>query len=334
MIIIPVLTLRQAALWNLRQLGLIAPFPTVEEGVRNLVAVQAQNFREARDALALRTEQVEQVRDNHLLYPNGEIVRIWTVRGTLHLVPADEAAIHQVATSEDWFSRWGRFLDRRLPVSRAKLIPELYQQIAEVLQEGPLNYGQIVERVYLAEPYKRLLPHLMKDLCFLGFCVRGPQDGRAATYYGANYPLYPGLQRREAQAKLLKRYIRRYGPISLGDLAYWSGLRLSDVKKIMPSISGELLTVRLEGQADQAFIYKEQLEMLLAQPLNIVLPTHHLPAFDVLLLAYKDKSRFLAKENIKKVFLSAARVCPILLKDGRVVGTWRRKQEESVAELF
>lgn len=95
-------------------------FATAGEVVHSLVAVQAQDFEAAAAALALRTTEVLDAQT--LLKPQSGLVRIWTVRGTLHLVPAAEAAYHQLATVGEWFGRW--YL-RKVFLSAARVLPTM-----------------------------------------------------------------------------------------------------------------------------------------------------------------------------------------------------------------
>ncbi len=316
------ITQRQAALWNLQQLGLINPYASALEAVRAVVAVQAQDSVAAACAVAPRT--AEEFKLQATLPPESGLVRMWTVRGTLHLVPTEEAGYHQAATVDEWFSRWGKFLDKYLPVPREQVRQELYPQIAAVLEDKPLSYQEIAAAAGLTDPYIRLLPHLMKDLCYMGLCVRGFRDGHRALYMRANYPQKEGLRTRDAQLWLLRRFVECYGPVTIADMVYWSGLRVPVVKELVQELASQVVVVSIAGQDSRALLLAEQLDALLSQKADEELPERYLPAFDVLLLGYRDKSRFLQERFVRRVFLSAGRVAPTVLLDGRVVGTWRR----------
>lgn len=327
-----IISQRQAAIWNLRQLGLIAPFATAREAVSSVVAVQAQDSAAAARAVALRTAENFELQAT--LPPESGLVRMWTVRGTMHLVLAEEAAYHQAATVEDWFSRWGRFLDKYLPIPREQVKHELYPRIAALLTDKPQNHEEIAVAAQLTEPYVKVLPHLMKDLCYLGLCVRGFRDGHRALYMRASYPKVAGLDTQAAQRWLVRRFIERYGPVTLADMVYWSGLRVPVVKELVQQLEAELVLVTIEGQDNPAFLLAEQLSALLGHPQDVNLPERYLSAYDVLLLGYKDKTRFLKDEYRRKVFLSAARVAPTILSDGRIGGTWRTGKTGIEADWF
>jgi len=76
--------LRLAAQW-LAGPGAASPV----EAVRRLGAVQAQDFPGAVTSVALRTA-VRRRKDVEVALDDGEIVRTWPMRGTLHLLAADD----------------------------------------------------------------------------------------------------------------------------------------------------------------------------------------------------------------------------------------------------
>lgn len=310
---------RRAAIWNLSRLGLLQPFADSLSAVQALVAVQAQDYPSARTAVCLRTSDCRDL--GRQLLPGENLLRLWTVRGTLHLIPAAEADLHRLATAGDWFARWGHYLERHLPLPRAQLMQSLYPRLAAVLGEQPLDHDDICRLAELQPPYDRLLTHLLKDLCYLGLAVRGPDERGRASYY--RYPASTGqqLDQATAQLQLLRRFIAAYGPVTEQDIVYWSGWRVTSVRAALQQLQPELASVQLQGQPDLAYLPATDLDDLMRIPEEMVVPELRLPAFDVLLLAYRNKRRFIDQEHVRRVFLSAARVLPVVLREGRVVGT-------------
>lgn len=318
------ITLEQAAGWSLRRLGLIEPFSSPPDAVKGLVAVQAQSWPDANLAVEVRTAQPHPLGLAAAVAPGGSLVRIWTVRGTLHIVPREEAYLHQAANSAEWLNRWGRFLERRLPVSRDEAIKRIYPRLVEWFSDKPLTHQGLADRAGLESPWRELVPHLVKDLCYLGWLTRGADDRGRAVYYAADYPRKGEISAEEARARLVRRFIGAYGPVSRHDIAYWSGWQAGQVKAALTGIGGELTPLGIVGQAGEYYLLSEQLDELQSARFPEQLPERRLPAWDVLLLAYRDKSRFIDPQHVASVFLSAARVQPIVLRQGRVIGTWDR----------
>ncbi len=68
-----------------------------------MLATQAQEFWGGRWALAARTRGEPTVRDVDAAFDRGEIVRSWTMRGTIHVIPARDLAWVLSVTGERQF---------------------------------------------------------------------------------------------------------------------------------------------------------------------------------------------------------------------------------------
>ena len=77
---------------RLRSHRLTALARSVVDAARRMLAVQAQEFRAGRWALAARTTGAPTLRGVDRLFNRGTLVRAWTQRGTLHVIPADDLA--------------------------------------------------------------------------------------------------------------------------------------------------------------------------------------------------------------------------------------------------
>ncbi|MGO2745459.1 DNA glycosylase AlkZ-like family protein, partial [Microbacterium sp.] len=77
---------------RLRSHRLTAQAPSVADAARHMLAVQAQEFWAGRWALAARTTGAPTLRAVDRLFNRGVLVRAWTQRGTLHIIPAEDLA--------------------------------------------------------------------------------------------------------------------------------------------------------------------------------------------------------------------------------------------------
>jgi hypothetical protein len=126
--------------------------------------------------------------------------------------------------------------------------------------------------------------------------------------------------REEALRQLLITYLRGYGPATVHDFGYWTGLRMPQARKAFEAARDRLSRVTLRGSKPTYQLLTEDLDSLEFRP--IARPVCFLPEFDSLIMGHKDKSRLTDEENRKKVFLALARVVPALLINGRLAGTW------------
>jgi hypothetical protein len=125
---------------------------------------------------------------------------------------------------------------------------------------------------------------------------------------------------------LLLRYLAAFGPATTSDMQTWSGLK--GLAKIVEAMRPELRVLRgPEG--------RELFDLPGAPAPNedVPAPVRFLPAFDNLLLAYKDRTRVLAEAHRNFVFPSGLRVEPTFFVDGFVAGTWRVTRKKAAATL-
>jgi hypothetical protein len=121
---------------------------------------------------------------------------------------------------------------------------------------------------------------------------------------------------------LVSRYIERYGPVSRDDIVYWSFLRKSDVDMALEALSKDL-TKESFGSTGPYFSLGGNLDA--KDPPGVII----LPEFDSLMMGYKDKTRFLSQERLKRVFWGLGGIKRTILLDGFVAATWTKKKERT-----
>ena len=254
-------------------------------------------------------------------FDSGEIVRSWPMRGTLHLVPAEDLgwmleltaprAIRSAATrraalgiSEADVERAREIVVATLTGGRA-LTRDLI--LASIAAGGVSTTGQ---RGY----------HLLWYLAQTGTLVMGAADGKQQTFtLLAEWVRAPRrLDRDEALGELAFRYFRSHGPATARDLARWCGLTMADVQRGLAVSARLLAALELDGVR-----YHLALEVLAQEPAGA--RVHLLPGFDEYLLGYGDRTAALAPEYSAAVIPGGNGVFkPTVVADGEVVGTWRR----------
>jgi Winged helix DNA-binding domain len=151
-------------------------------------------------------------------------------------------------------------------------------------------------------------------LCFAG--RQGKQHTFALLEEWA--PEAVGLERDAALAELARRYFTGHGPATLQDFVWWTGLKISDAKAALESVSSQLRREEVEG-----------ISYWMAQetPLNVSArdALYLLPGFDEYLLGYRDRSVVLEPKHAPKAIIDAnGTLLSTIVLDGRVIGTWKR----------
>jgi len=160
-------------------------------------------------------------------------------------------------------------------------------------------------------------------LCF------GPHAGKQPTFALLDewVPACPALARDEALALLARRYFAGHGPATAHDLAWWSGLKVTDVKAAIESLGDELVKERIAER-----VYVTSAAAPRTKPAAGAV--HLLPGFDELLLGYQDRSASLDRAHADRILPGGNGVfMPTIVGRGRVLGTWRASVRKQRVEL-
>lgn len=291
--------------------------------VRHLFAMQGQDFDAARWATAIRagTSQKPTTPSNIAdAFNSGAIVRSWPMRGTVHLMCAEDIGWMQELTNPGVLKDWNKRLDY------LGLTMSTYEQVRELTQAA-LAEGKSLDRKDLIthfedngiEMVQGASYHLVWALCQNGVTVFGPMNeaGDLELVLTEEWIKTPNqYELDEAQAEFCIRYFNGHGPATVQDLMWWSKLPARAIKAGI-KLAGDRL-VELEANGTTYYALAEQLD---APP-----PTKSqlaLAAFDEHLLGYKDRSLLVDPSNARKVMTINGIAQPTIVRDGRVVATWK-----------
>jgi hypothetical protein len=275
----------------------------VVAAVRSVVGVQAQDGAAASLAVRARTEGASAEAVAAAL-ASGALVRAWAMRGTLHLLAADDLPLALAIFAPLHLARGRRRLtELGLPPAEAERSTD--ETAAILAEHGPLDRHQLAARLrdrgvpVAAEGQAPI--HVVRRAALAGVLCEVGVSG----VYG---PLEISLpDRNEALAELAARYAASHAPCDAEDFAAWSGLPVDDVRAAWsvpdPVPPGERGGVRL------------------------------LPAFDEWLLGWASRDLVLAPEHARRVVPGGGIIRPVAISDGRVFGTWRVDRRRRRVEL-
>jgi hypothetical protein len=279
------------------------------EVVRAGLAVQAQDLRAARLALRARGTGFAAAGVDAAL-AEGSLVVSWLMRGTLHLVAAEDhgwllglTAPTRAATSRRRLGQEG------VPPGDADRAVELIA--AALASDGPRTRGQLAERVAAAgiRTSGQAMPHLLMLAALRGRIVLA---GERFTTWTEPVVALQGERRDAALAELARRWLAAHGPATAADLAGWAGLPLRDARAALAAIAGELRDLG-GGLTDLA-----------RGPATGELAPRLLGAFDPYLLGWRDRGFAVPPELARRVHPGGGILRPVAVAGGVVVGTWSR----------
>ncbi|MFD5315643.1 winged helix DNA-binding domain-containing protein [Streptomyces sp. NPDC127098] len=303
-----------------RQLLLDRADLPVPDAVAHLGGLQAQEPQEPFVGLWSRLRAFDPAVLSELL-TGRRVVRTRVMRGTVHLLTADDALawrarhdamLRQRVTSAFRREIAGVDLDELAAAGRAlvadgepRSMPELGRALAERWPEaGPRGLGEVL--VAALVPMAQLPP-------------RGLWRARGGARY---LPLATWLGRELAPPApdgtdavgraLVRRYLAAYGPAAVADVRAWSGL--AGLQAAVKAIRAELVTFRDESGRELV-----DLPDAPRPAPDTPAPVRFLPAFDNAILGYHDRGRIIDDAH-RGLSVAGERV---VLVDGRVAATWK-----------
>ena len=298
------------------------------DAVAHLVGLQAQ---EPPDPYIALWSRLRGFRPSQLarLLTDREAVRIVVMRGTIHLLTAEDCLELRPPVQP--------ILDRELTVHQQ------YKDELATVDPAPVV---AVARPFLAEP--RTIPELRAELarhfpehgrrgrsptCAATTCpwCRCPPRGvwgvsRQVTLADAEAWLGRPLTAAPDLERIALRYLAAFGPAAPADLVAWMGL---------PSMRAVLegLRPRLRPFRDERGRELLDLDDAPRPDPDTPAPPRFLPVYDNVVLSHADRSRFHAEPGRPRPAATPGRAMGSVLLDGTLLGTWWTERDEATGDV-
>lgn len=317
-------TLSEIALLRLVAQRLAGPgLATVTDSVGWMTALQAQDYSGALTSVALRTTKGSRQGVEAALNA-GEVVKSWPMRGTLHLVMAEDLPWMLELTTPR--------LVAGAASRRAQLdldMPMLER--ARELAVNALTGGHQLRRSELLAVWDEgglattgsrgyhMLWYLAQTgtLCFGPVC--GDEQLIVLVEEWIPRPKHP--EHEEALGEWALRYFRSHGPATIKDFIRWTNLVAADARTGLALARPRLSRLDVDGV--EYFMDPKTPDLLNscrqhAQGLFL------LPGFDEFILGYSDRRATLRAEFADRIVPGGNGVFrPTVVSDGQVIGVWK-----------
>ncbi|MCY4530247.1 MAG: winged helix DNA-binding domain-containing protein [Chloroflexi bacterium] len=297
----------------------------VKELVRSIAAVQAQDTLAESLAVRVRADCATEDAVEEARVRDRSVVRTWAMRGTLHLLPAEDVRwiLRLVGpTAVRKFQRRHRELG---------LTPKVYSQAVTVMvqaleESGALTRRRIADRwaEHGLPAEGQAVPHLLCQASLEGIICFGPTVEGQGTHVLLDSWLDDGTEAADPGGELARRYVSAYAPTTMEDYATWSGLPSAEVRKAFDSISDDLLEVDVDGTL--MWMPNANAGLLDVAVADEKPAIKMLGAFDPYLLGYRNRDLGVGTELLKRVHPGGGVIRPTILVDGRAIATWTRKR--------
>jgi hypothetical protein len=291
---------------------------TPADVVRWFGAVQSQDLPASLWAVGLRMGRTVTEVDVERAIADKSVIRSWPMRGTIHLMPAEDAR---------WMVRLlAPRLDQRVAGNyrRARLSPEIIARAGDVIAHTLTGNQCTRAEVYAALNAAGIATtgsggeqrgmHLLVHWARHGLICITPRRGKQQTYALMDEWMPGGtdLHGDEALAELARRYFRSHAPATIKDFAWWTGVTMTEARRAAEAVNDEFDRQRVDGveyvlgpggrarRAGRAFL---------------------LPPFDEYTVAYADRGAVADHDQLEA---AGHGIGPNLIIDGRLAAVWRR----------
>jgi hypothetical protein len=297
-----------------------APADRLVEVVRDVCGIHAQVMASAELQLAARVDGITQADVRAALWQRRELAKTWTLRGTLHLHPADELSLWTTA--------------RRAVVGPADYESDELENVEEVVAAiGQALRGRRLTREELADAVvERVGPAPREKLAsgwgfYLGGAaeqgelVFGAPQGSKVTFVHTEDWLGPqrAWEPSEALREVARRYADSYAPVTYRQFREWFASR-----HLTRDAARELF---------------DGIDVPEPAPTRTISSVRLLPEYDVYVMGFRERDELVpaaVREQVAghgKGRYEGPAGTPFLLVDGLCTGIWRRRKTARKVEL-
>ncbi|MFF8381117.1 winged helix DNA-binding domain-containing protein [Streptomyces sp. NPDC015661] len=275
------------------------------------------------------------------LYEDGSLVRMHGMRHTVFVFPSSLAADVQASTTEPAAVRERTTLLKHLAAGSdygGDWLAETERLVlAELGARGEATGAELGEAVprlrstYVYGPGTRqegvqsVASRVLRVLGMEGRIVRGRPQGSwtSSRFRWALGDARPVQDPARARAELLGRWLGACGPATEADLTWWTGWRVTDVRKALAAVGAVPVTVD-EGTG---FVLPDDLGPLPEPEPWAAL----LPALDPTTMGWRGRDWYLDPDHRAALYDRSGNIGPTVWWNGRIVGGWAQRPDGSLA---
>jgi hypothetical protein len=208
-------------------------------------------------------------------------------------------------------------------------IDRMIDQLSVLLQDGPLPHRTIEARLSTRRAGVHSWRLAIKvawergTISYVNAATAWNREARTFALTSAAYPaLNVHLTREQAVTELVSAYFERYGPATVRDAAWWSGLSAAEITAALLACGRPVIAVATPWSDDPCLVFADQLAESTAS---------EAPATGVQFLAHEDtalkayfqtRRRYLGVLPQQRAFNQIGEALPCVIIDGLVAGTW------------
>jgi hypothetical protein len=299
-------------------------YDRVTDLIRWLGAIQAQDYGQSIWAIGVRLSGLQR-KDVELALNKAEILRTHVLRPTWHIVPGQDIYWMMELTAPRIMATMKTYL------KGGDLTSAVITKAIDIILDS-LSGGVHLTREELAGELKKakiatdenrasnILMYAELEALICSGVIRGNKQTYALL--GERVPVKKSLTREEALAELAGRYFSSHGPATVKDFAWWSGLTVNDARDGLELVKTEFECEHTDGET---YWFSAPILPLIEEKNGLYL----LPGFDEFIIGYTNRSASVTASHLKKVVGVNGIFPPVIVRNGKVIGVWRRNFQKN-----
>ncbi|MGH2710433.1 MAG: winged helix DNA-binding domain-containing protein [Actinomycetota bacterium] len=278
------------------------------------VIIQAQDAKAARLGIRARSKDLTEADVERERLHDRSYVRAWAMRGTIHLITSEDYPwIRDLVAAPLIRQSLKRLAQEGMSQSAAERARPVVRKLLENGPAGRAEIREVLAKKNIKPKGRQALVHLLFVMTYEGEVVTGPYvDGKETVVLADDWIHKRPKAPKDPAVELARRYILAYGPASIDDFRWWSGLPAARARTAWAAMGDELVD---HGDG----LHRHRSQGLAA---GRAAPTRLLPMWDHYFLGYKDRSH--AGTSKMTGGASAGGIFhPLVVADGKATGLWR-----------
>jgi hypothetical protein len=264
------------------------------------------------------------------------LMRVSAFRGSLFLLNTQDFPIY--------FRTFHSFLFQRglQKLFDAKITKAHLLHFADLIEEGdpslPMTIPTIIDIIFPGRrerPSPEICHRIIQKLCDIGVLVRASAKGWKGNEftYAILKKWVPEISIKPdnpetARTETVRKYLRAYGPASIEDVAWWTGLPIVQCQRSIAHLRREAVRFHVETYRDDMIGLKETVESLRKRgPIEEEIQL--LPPWDPYTLGWRCRRRVADKDILPFVFDTNGNAANVIVDCGRVIGLWQFRDNET-----
>lgn len=213
--------------------------------------------------------------------------------------------------------------------------------IARVLENSQISRPMTAERLgRVIYPGRAVLPapDVLRasfcKLCDLGILVRVAGRGWKGNQFSfaLTSRWMPEIRLRSdnpesARTETVRKYLRAYGPATIEDIAWWTGLSDIQVLRAIHHLKREAVRFVVESYREELHGLRESIDAI-RSPKILSEAIQFLPPWDPYLLGWKNRKRLIDRAVMPWVVDLHLNACSTIVHMGKVIGLWQYRDGE------